>query len=404
MRDLIFILGLTLVTSQAWAATSGRQSDRVESTGPAMDEEFRPLFDGKSLKGWTPTPGGKWEVRDGAIVGTSAKSESRHGILLTDRKFSDFIVKAKFRVHAGDSGFYFRVDRVKGRNSVRGFQVEVDESEETGGLYETGGRGWVHRPGADVIKQRGYQPGQWTDLELSAIGDHVVVKINGVVSSELTKNAGRREGAFGLQLHGGMDMHVEYRDIMIREIRREPEFIQMFNGKDLAGWKTHGNWIVEDGNTITLKPRPGERGYQRYADYLTTARKYGNFVLDLEFKFNARGNSGVFMRIGNLENHVTSGFEVQILDSHGKKGTAHDCGGVIGTSAPSSMMVKPAGEWNRYIISLKDNHLRVVLNGTQIQDLDLSRTKLKDRPAKGYISFQDEAKRIWYRNVRIKEL
>ena len=40
----------------------------------------------------------------------------------------------------------------------------------------------------------------------------------------------------------------------------------------------------------------------------------------------------------------------------------------------------------------------------QIQDFDLSKTKLKDRPSKGYISFQDEAKRIWYRNVKIKEL
>ena len=68
------------------------------------------------------------------------------------------------------------------------------------------------------------------------------------------------------------------------------------------------------------------------------------------------------------------------------------------------MVVKPAGEWNRYTITLIGDHLQVVLNGEQIQDLDLSQTNLKDRPAKGYISFQDEAKRIWYRNVRIKEL
>jgi hypothetical protein len=53
---------------------------------------------------------------------------------------------------------------------------------------------------------------------------------------------------------------------------------------------------------------------------------------------------------------------------------------------------------------LKDDRLQVVLNGEQIQDLDLSTSPLKDRPAKGYISFQDEAKRIWYRSVRIKEL
>jgi hypothetical protein len=185
----------------------------------------------------------------------------------------------------------------------------------------------------------------------------------------------------------------------------EQDFRPLFNGKDLTGWNTTGNWVVEKDNTITLKPRPGEKGWQRYKDYLTTDRKYGNFVLDLEFKFNAKGNSGVFMRVGDLKDHVKSGFEVQILDTHGKKKFgAHDCGGVIGTSSPSKMMVKPAGEWNRYTITLRGNHLQVVLNGEQIQDLDLSQTKLKDRPAEGYISFQDEAKRIWYRNVRIKLL
>ncbi|MGY8771521.1 MAG: 3-keto-disaccharide hydrolase [Pirellulales bacterium] len=182
-------------------------------------------------------------------------------------------------------------------------------------------------------------------------------------------------------------------------------FVQMFNGKDLTGWNTNGNWVIEEGNVLTLKPREGESGWQRYADYIATDRKYGDFVLDLEFKFNATGNSGVFMRVGDLKNHVTSGFEVQILDTHGKKKfNAHDCGGVIGTSAPAKMVVKPAGEWNRYTITLKGSHLKVVQNGVPIQDLDLSETKLNDRPAKGYISFQDEAKRIWYRNVRIKEL
>ena len=179
--------------------------------------DFKPIFDGKTLKGWTPAPGGKWEVKDGAIVGTSPKSERRHGILLTDKQYSDFVVKAKFRVHSGDSGFYFRAERVKSAVSVNGFQVEVDTSQETGGLYETGGRAWVHRPTAAVIKKRKYKKGEWTDLELSAIGGHIVVKINGVISTELKNDKSRRKGYIGLQLHGGQVMHVEYKDIVIME-------------------------------------------------------------------------------------------------------------------------------------------------------------------------------------------
>lgn len=182
-------------------------------------------------------------------------------------------------------------------------------------------------------------------------------------------------------------------------------FTPMFNGKDLSGWTTNGNWVVEEGNVITLKPRPGESGWKRYGDYLRTDKKYGDFILDLEFKFDAQGNSGVFMRIGDTKDHVESGFELQILDTHGLKNPGHhDCGGIISAQGPSKNMVKPAGEWNRYTITLVGSQLKVVFNGEQIQDIDLSKSPLKDRPLSGYISFQDEAKRIWYRNVRIKEI
>jgi len=189
----------------------------IITTTAALAADFKPLFDGKTLKGWTPAPGGKWEVKDGAIVGTSPKSERRHGILLTDKQYSDFVVKAKFRVYSGDSGFYFRAERVKSAVSVNGFQVEVDTSQETGGLYETGGRAWVHRPTAEVIKKRKYKKDEWTDLELSAIGGHIVVKINGVISTELKNDKSRRKGHIGLQLHGGQKMHVEFKDILIME-------------------------------------------------------------------------------------------------------------------------------------------------------------------------------------------
>jgi hypothetical protein len=182
-------------------------------------------------------------------------------------------------------------------------------------------------------------------------------------------------------------------------------FVSMFDGKTLAGWKTTGNWIVEKDGVISLNPRPGERGWQRYDAYLTTARKYKDFILDLEFKIKKKGNSGVFLRVGDPMSQVKTGFEVQILDTHGKpKPGNHDCGGVIGAAAPSKNMAKPAGEWNRYIITCHGNQLKVELNGEQIIDLKLDKSAVKDRPLEGYIGFQDEAKRVWYRNIRIKEL
>jgi hypothetical protein len=183
-------------------------------------------------------------------------------------------------------------------------------------------------------------------------------------------------------------------------------FVPLLNGKDLTGWNTTGNWLVEADGAVALHPRPGEHGWTRYDAYLTTARKYKDFVLDLEFKLNKGGNSGVFLRVGNPRDQVSSGFEIQILDSHDKPEPLgeHDCGGVIGTKGPSKNMAKPAGEWNRYTITCKGSKLAVDFNGEKVIDLDLDKTGLKNRPREGFIGFQDEGLPVWYRNVRIKEL
>ncbi|MFO1484401.1 MAG: DUF1080 domain-containing protein [Verrucomicrobiaceae bacterium] len=184
-----------------------------------------------------------------------------------------------------------------------------------------------------------------------------------------------------------------------------PGFVPLFNGKDLSGWQTTGNWVVDADGSITLHPREGEKGWQRYDAYLSTVKQYGDFVLDLEFKINPKGNSGVFMRVGDLKDHVKSGFEVQILDTYGlEKPGHHDCGGIVHGIGPSKNMVKPAGEWNRYTITVKGRSVKVVFNGEQVIDTILDDIKMADRPNEGHIAFQDEALPIWYRNVRIKEL
>jgi len=175
--------------------------------------EWKPIFNGEDLSGWTPLPGGTWEVKDGVIVGKSPRSEKRHGMLLTKDKFTDFLVRCKFRVNSGDSGFYFRVDRVQSNVSVHGFQVEVDETGETGGLYETGGRGWVVKPNADVIKKANHKKGEWSELVLHARGRDVTVYINNRKTAELKNDKGRTAGHIGLQLHGSQDMHVEYKNL-----------------------------------------------------------------------------------------------------------------------------------------------------------------------------------------------
>ena len=182
-------------------------------------------------------------------------------------------------------------------------------------------------------------------------------------------------------------------------------FVPLFNGKDLSGWETTGNWRVEEDGSLSLHPRAGETGWKRFDAYIATEKAYGDFVLDLEFKINAKGNSGVFMRVGDMAEPVKTGFEVQILDTYGlEKPGHHDCGGIVHGTGPSKNMVKPAGEWNRYTITVRGRSVKVVFNGEQVIDTTLEDMKMADRPNAGQIAFQDEALRVWYRNVRIKEL
>ena len=414
LLSVCFILISTHLSANCSCPADKKQSCQCEFKALKLDSnDFIELFDGKTLEGWEILPDGQWKVDNGTIVGFQDKTEPRHGMLLSKNVYTDFIVKLKYKSIQGNSGFYFRAKRVDSRVSVKGFQAEIDsEGRDIGGIYETAGRSWVSRVPQEKVNAF-YKKHQWNEMVVKAISKDTTVYVNGVKTVELKNDPGLTKGHFGLQLHGGQDMHIAFKDIEIIDLSdnmdytalKESGFTQMFNGKDLSGWQTTGNWVVEEKNIITLKPRPGEHGWQRYADYLATKRQYDNFVLKLDFKFNQTGNSGVFMRIGDLKNHVSSGFELQILDTHGKKNPGHhDCGGIIRTAGPSKNMVKPAGEWNEYIVYLKDNRLKVTFNGEQIQDLDLSKSDMKDRPAKGYISFQDEAKNIWYRNVRIREL
>ncbi len=184
------------------------------------------------------------------------------------------------------------------------------------------------------------------------------------------------------------------------------KFKSMFNGKDVSEWNTTGNWFANDRGELEIKPREGETGWKRFDAYLYSKKKYRNFVFDFEYKHPKGGNSGFFFRISDQKEPVKKGYEVQINDVHGKdkKPGAHDAGGVIGTAAPTKQMAKPAGEWNRMIVTMKNDDLRVELNGEKVIDIDLKKTSKKELADTGYISLQDHGQNLFFRNLRLKEL
>ena len=75
-----------------------------------------------------------------------------------------------------------------------GFQVEIDTTQNTGGLYKTGGRAWVNKPGKEIITKRNYIKGKWAKLEQLAVGRNITVQINDTICSELKNDKGRIKG------------------------------------------------------------------------------------------------------------------------------------------------------------------------------------------------------------------
>jgi hypothetical protein len=179
---------------------------------------WKPIFDGKSLDGWTPLVEGTWRVEDGMLVGRSAAREKRHGILLSKQRFKDFTVRVVYKAIQGNSGLYFRAEPVEGDAGVHGFQAEIDPKGSAGGLYETGGRGWVVQPAAEEAA-KWYRPNDWNEMTVSALGRRIVVHVNGQRTAELENDPGRLEGHLGLQLHGGQDMHVQIKrvELLVKE-------------------------------------------------------------------------------------------------------------------------------------------------------------------------------------------
>jgi hypothetical protein len=191
------------------------------ATSPAP-KAWTPLFNGKDLSGWTVNGTEKWVVEDGTVVGES--TTGHYGYLTTARSYRDFNLRLRFKPEAkGNSGVFIR-SRITGNDpdhgpDIEGMQVEVDPTpgKHTGGLYESGGRGWVIQPMPEG--EQALKPEVWNDLEISAHGSHIITRLNGVQIVDYQDPAPRfTDGVIGLQLHTGGGVKMRWKDIEIQEV------------------------------------------------------------------------------------------------------------------------------------------------------------------------------------------
>jgi len=188
----------------------------------------------------------------------------------------------------------------------------------------------------------------------------------------------------------------------------------LFDGKTLNGWQISGNpesWVVEDGAILTLA-----QGGQM----ISTVDQFDNFILSAEYKLEERTNSGIFFRIADLHDSVQTGIEMQLIDSRKPEINKFSCGAIYNCQAPVKHVCKPVGEWNKVVLTCRDNLIWIDVNGKRTLYMNLDRwttpkmnpdgtpnkfkTAYKDMARKGYIGFQDHGRRVWFRNVKIKPL
>jgi hypothetical protein len=178
--------------------------------------------------------------------------------------------------------------------------------------------------------------------------------------------------------------------------------IQLFNGKNLDGWKLTSpgqvsGWSVQDG---VLVNRPVQEKGKPHISYgnLRTEKEFEDFNLTLETRVAQGQNSGIYLR---------GIYEVQVADSYGKNLDSHNMGAVYSRICPRVSAEKPPGEWQSFDITLVDRHVTVILNGKKIIDnaplLGCTGGALwSDQFQPGPLYLQGDHTGIEYRNIVLK--
>ena len=198
----------------------------------------------------------------------------------------------------------------------------------------------------------------------------------------------------------------------------------LFDGQTTAGWRNFKStgigpaWKVEDG-TLTLVTGGDEKGGD-----IITDQTYENFELSLEWKIAEGGNSGIIYHVLEEEQYDRvwqTGPEMQILDDDGHpdgKIVKHRAGDLYDLIECEVVTVNPPGEWNKIRLISDNGRVEHWQNGRKVVEFNMddpswqtliAGSKFKDMPGfektkKGYISLQDHGDRVWFKNIKIRQL
>ncbi|WP_375447118.1 DUF1080 domain-containing protein [uncultured Fibrella sp.] len=174
------------------------------------------LFNGKDLTGWKIYGTEKWYVDNGELICESGP-DKQYGYLATEQMYKNFDLSVQFKQEAnGNSGVFFR-SSIEG-TKISGWQVEVaPKDHDTGGIYESYGRGWLEQIPPD--KETILKPGEWNTLRIRVDGDHVQTYLNGTPMVDMhDAKIGAANGSIALQIHDGGGIKVRWRKLVLKPL------------------------------------------------------------------------------------------------------------------------------------------------------------------------------------------
>ncbi|MCA9001812.1 MAG: DUF1080 domain-containing protein [Planctomycetes bacterium] len=200
-----------------------------------------------------------------------------------------------------------------------------------------------------------------------------------------------------------------------------PPWQSLFDGQSFEHWRGYNQeampagWVIEDGTMFAKESGEGMD--------IVTRETFTNFELELEWKVNSGGNSGIMWHVDENAGQYPwmTGPECQILDNaaydDGKQGLT-SAGANYAVYAPTGNAVKPAGEWNQVRIEVSGNHVKQFLNGELVVKYQKGSDDWKERVANskwtqwptygttttGHIALQGDHGTVWFKNLRIREM
>ena len=437
-------------------------------------DNWQQLFNGKDLNDWQVVDGtAEFKVEGGMVIGIS-RLNTPNTFLATKEQFGDFILEYEAKLDEGlNSGVQIRSlsnpDYNQGK--LYGHQIELDASPRawTGGIYDESRRGWLYNLECNPAAKKAYKSESWNKFRVEAIGNNIRVWLNNVPTADIIDDVAPR-GVIALQVHSiGDDRTKEGKMVRFRNIRiltdnpaeymtpvtniipQQSYLDNRLTGREVAeGWKLlwdgqtsrgwrgakidgfpEKGWKIENG-ILSVVPSGGQES--AYGGDIITEQTYGDFFLEVDFKYTEGANSGIKYFVDpelNKGEGSAIGCEYQILDDE-KHPDAKE--GAMGNRtlaslydlipadalfyAPNEQRSKRVNKynWNRAKITVEGNIVAHYLNGIKVVEYErrtqmwkalVARSKYVIWPAfgeaeKGHILLQDHGDAVSFKNIKIK--